>query len=108
MPATCFMLVSCMDYSSTLKMEMTCSSKTSVEFQQTIGPYNPKDRTLEIITHIISIDYLKNFLSNPCQSWNLGNTICPSCLLLLLVSCMVYSSTKKMETACPSERVGCL
>jgi hypothetical protein len=30
--ATCFMLVSCLAYSSTLKMEVTCSSETPVDF----------------------------------------------------------------------------
>jgi hypothetical protein len=32
----CFILVSCLGYSVTLKMEATCSSKTLVDFQQTI------------------------------------------------------------------------
>jgi hypothetical protein len=35
--ATCYMLVSCFAYSSTLKMEVTCSSRTLVIFQQTIS-----------------------------------------------------------------------
>jgi hypothetical protein len=34
--ATCFMLVSCLAYSLTLKMEATCSSETSVDFKWTI------------------------------------------------------------------------
>jgi hypothetical protein len=33
--STCFMLVTCLDYSSALGMEATCSSKTSVDFQLT-------------------------------------------------------------------------
>jgi hypothetical protein len=33
--AACFMLVSCLAYSSTLKMEVICSSETLVDFQQT-------------------------------------------------------------------------
>jgi hypothetical protein len=33
--AACFMLVSCSAYSSTLKMEATCSSETSVDFRRT-------------------------------------------------------------------------
>jgi hypothetical protein len=32
---TCFMLVSCLAYSSALTMEATCSSKTSVDFHRT-------------------------------------------------------------------------
>jgi hypothetical protein len=30
--SACFMLISCLVYSSTLKMEATCSSETSVDF----------------------------------------------------------------------------
>jgi hypothetical protein len=42
----CFMLVFCLAYSSTPKMEATCSSKMSVEFQQTKQHYVPEDGTL--------------------------------------------------------------
>jgi hypothetical protein len=35
MPAPCFMLVSCLAYSSTVKLEVTCSSDTSVDCQRT-------------------------------------------------------------------------
>jgi hypothetical protein len=41
-----FMPVSCLAYSSTLKMEATCSSGTSVDFQRTARRYIPEDRTL--------------------------------------------------------------
>jgi hypothetical protein len=41
-----FRLVSCVAYSSTLKMEATCSSETSVDFQQTTQCYIPEDRAL--------------------------------------------------------------
>jgi hypothetical protein len=44
--ATCFMLVSCLAYSSTLKMEARCFSETSVDFQRTTRRYIPEDRTL--------------------------------------------------------------
>jgi hypothetical protein len=37
--------VSCLTYSSTLKMEATCSSETSVDFQRTTRPYIPDNRT---------------------------------------------------------------
>jgi hypothetical protein len=40
-----FTLVSCSAYPSTLKMEMTCSSKMSVDFQLTTWRYIPEDRT---------------------------------------------------------------
>jgi hypothetical protein len=36
-----FTLVSCLAYSSTLKMEVTCSSETWVDFQRTTQHYIP-------------------------------------------------------------------
>jgi hypothetical protein len=42
-----FTLVSCLAYSSTLKMEVTCSSETSVDFQLTTRRYIPEFRTLQ-------------------------------------------------------------
>jgi hypothetical protein len=41
-----FTLVSCLTYSSTLKMEVTCSSDTSVDLQRTTRRYIPEDWTL--------------------------------------------------------------
>jgi hypothetical protein len=41
---SCFMLVSYLAYSSTLKMEMTCSSETSIDFQRSTLRY--EGRTL--------------------------------------------------------------
>jgi hypothetical protein len=40
------MLVSCLAYSSIVKMEMACFSETSFDFQQTTQPYIPEDTTL--------------------------------------------------------------
>jgi hypothetical protein len=40
------MLVSCLNYSSSLGMEATCSSETSVDFQWISLRYIPEDRTL--------------------------------------------------------------
>jgi hypothetical protein len=44
--AACFMLVSCLAYSMTLKMEATCSSETLVDFQMTMWHCISEDRTL--------------------------------------------------------------
>jgi hypothetical protein len=44
--ATCFTLVSRLDYSSTLKMEAICFSETSVVSQRSIRRYITGDRTL--------------------------------------------------------------
>jgi hypothetical protein len=45
MLSTCFMLASCLAYSSTIKMEVTCSSATSVDFQRTTRRSISEDRT---------------------------------------------------------------
>jgi hypothetical protein len=44
--ATGFMLVSCLAYSSTLKMEAVCSSETSADFQRTTLNHIPVDKIL--------------------------------------------------------------
>jgi hypothetical protein len=44
--STCFTLISSLASSSTLNMEETFSSKTSVDFQQTTQSYIPKGRNL--------------------------------------------------------------
>jgi hypothetical protein len=41
--AVCFTLVSCLAYSSTLKMEVACFSETLVDSQQTIRRYFSQD-----------------------------------------------------------------
>jgi hypothetical protein len=46
--ATSCMLVSCLAYSSTLKMEVTYTCETSVDFQRTTQRYILEDRTLHI------------------------------------------------------------
>jgi hypothetical protein len=43
---TCFILISCLAYSSTLKMEATYSSETSADFQRTTLLYIPNARIL--------------------------------------------------------------
>jgi hypothetical protein len=43
----CFMLVSCLDYSATLTMQVTYSSGTLVDIQQSTRRYIPEDRTLQ-------------------------------------------------------------
>jgi hypothetical protein len=43
--AICFTPVSCLVYSSALKMEVTCSSEMLDDFQRTTQCYSPEDRT---------------------------------------------------------------
>jgi hypothetical protein len=54
-----FMLVSCLNYSSTLKMKATCSSKTSSDFKRTTRRYSPEDRTL----HNHRCENLRSYIS---------------------------------------------
>jgi hypothetical protein len=49
-PAFCFMQVSCLDYSLTLKVEATCSSETSVIIQRTAWRYVPEFELFITIT----------------------------------------------------------
>jgi hypothetical protein len=42
----CILLVPCLAYFLTLRMEVTCSSETSVDFKRTLRCYTPKNRTL--------------------------------------------------------------
>jgi hypothetical protein len=69
--ATCFMLVSCMAYSLTLEMEVTCSSKTSVDFQWTAQCYISEDRTLLNIMVLIAPFFMfPNWYNHPeVQCW---------------------------------------
>jgi hypothetical protein len=39
-------LISCLAYASNLKIEATCSSETSVDFERTTRRYIPEDKTL--------------------------------------------------------------
>jgi hypothetical protein len=55
LPASCFMLVSCLDYSWTMRMEVTHSSETSFSFQRPTLLYNPEYRTLQDMTYCYNI-----------------------------------------------------
>jgi hypothetical protein len=52
-PAACLMLVSCMAFSLTLKVEMICSSEMSLDFHQTTQCYIPEDRTLHVLNNYV-------------------------------------------------------
>jgi hypothetical protein len=77
--ATCFTLVSCLAYSSTMKMEATCSSETSVDFQRTTRHYIPEDKTLLKHCYRLSLErHKKSFVLQNC----------------ILVNCCVISWTE--------------
>jgi hypothetical protein len=69
----CFTLVSCLVYSSILKMEATYSSEMLVDFQRTTRCYISKDGTLQIkenmgtvcSTHGGMENVYRNFVENP-------------------------------------------
>jgi hypothetical protein len=62
-----FTQVSCLAYSSTLKMEATCSSETSLDFHWTTRRYIPEDRNHHshdcenLVKHIFEGDCLFPF-----------------------------------------------
>jgi hypothetical protein len=62
--ATCFMLIFCLNYSSTLKMEATCSSEAS-DFQLTTRRYIPEDR----IIHNHRCENLKSYIWSCFVAW---------------------------------------
>jgi hypothetical protein len=59
-----FMLVSCFTYTSTMKMEAICSSKTYVDFHWTIQPYILEDRTLQIYRLTTVHEHFSNKIVN--------------------------------------------
>jgi hypothetical protein len=62
------MLVSCLAYSSTLTMEPTCSSETSIDFYRTIQRYITEERNLQTIQNLqwTLIQLIKKFR----EFWN--------------------------------------
>jgi hypothetical protein len=46
--AACFMLISCLDYSSILTTESTCYSQTSIDFRRTARDHIAEGTTLHI------------------------------------------------------------
>jgi hypothetical protein len=62
-------MISCLAYSSTLKIQATCYSETSVDFQRTTRRYIPNDRTL--LNHFcenLKSYIFSNQLVNPATS----------------------------------------
>jgi hypothetical protein len=66
--ATCFSLVSCLAYPSTLKMEAICCSETSVDFQRTTPRYIPDHWTLLELLYLFCCGEGKHSF-NEC-AWN--------------------------------------
>lgn len=87
---TSFMLDSCWATSSTLKMEMTASSKTLDDFQRTSWRYISEDRTLQLIHFWIS----KRNISLPAWTYSAGNRSI-SCNLYFFTFSVVASAWKK-------------
>jgi hypothetical protein len=74
--AAYFILVSCLVYSSILKMEVTFFSKTLVDFQETTLHYISEDRTLQIVTIFVAChltDEEKQNWFSVCVSGSSGN-----------------------------------
>jgi hypothetical protein len=89
--ATCFALVSWLTYFSTLRMEATCSSETSVDFQRTTRRYIPEDRTL----HNHLYENLKSYLLNIFNSiifLERGTAFLRTCLAIFVLYLKCFQS----------------
>jgi hypothetical protein len=91
-----FILVSCLVYSSTLKMEATCSCVTSVGFQRTTWRYIPewiilhnrRCETLKSYTCINAFEICWIFLRN--YSWN-GSAVTMRSKVFCAVAILLFS-----------------
>lgn len=85
--AVCFLLVSCSAYSSNLKMEVICSSRMSVDFQQTAWPWIQENCALHNHCCGNLKSYRKVFVT--CESTEMHPTYRRQCS-----DCCVYSDWK--------------
>jgi hypothetical protein len=82
--AACFKIVSCLAFSSTLKMPATCSSET-VEFQRTTWHYIPEYRTL----HKHSCEDLKTYTMLVLSFFRVKRSCCTRFVLTTLLQNLV-------------------
>jgi hypothetical protein len=67
--AACFTLVSCLAYSSTLKIEATYSSEMSVGFQRNIQVYISEDRKFHYCIISVQFKHLQHFVPKSLCVW---------------------------------------
>jgi hypothetical protein len=98
----CFMLVSCLAYSSALKIVTTCSFETSVDFQQTIRRYTPEGSSFIKRIAVLRVKSLNLFGSNDNpRTWN-----CIICILQC--STCIHSAVHHFNDFCLGYQcVGC-
>jgi hypothetical protein len=104
-----YTLVYCSSYSSTLKMEATCSSRTSVHFQRTTWRYIPEDiifhnRRYNLKSYISCVGHEMVFcalsLAGP-QAKIIGESIgTVSTCVLLSCSCDILMSPASVTDVC--------
>jgi hypothetical protein len=64
--ATCVMMVSCLAYSSALKMKVTCSSETQIDFQLLTPRYTPEDQSCgNLKSYEASVPFIAAWWSYP-------------------------------------------
>jgi PIN domain nuclease of toxin-antitoxin system len=80
-------VVTCLAYSSNLKLEATCSSETYVDFQQTTRRYIPEDGNRQILVKL----FITKFNKNPF-----------SCFIA--VTCRTHGCDDDSSTACSAIR----
>jgi hypothetical protein len=86
--AACFMLVFCLAYSSTLKMEATCSAETSVHFQLTTRRYIEEDKKFQHQNYtrfscFSYLNYVQSFLESVI--WLPHAHQAPSCVRICII-----------------------
>jgi hypothetical protein len=93
-----FLLVCCLTYSSTLKMEMARSSKMLVNFQRTTQRYIPKDLTLQSLNDFFTY----NLLPVSCYIHMFRSvyiyTCINFCLTLLNLVCLQFRSGRSANS----------
>jgi hypothetical protein len=106
--ATCFMLISCLDYSSDMKMKVTYFSETSVDIQRTTRRYTQEDRTrhnhrCEIFKFYTEVsDFSKETYCLYLQSWRV-NLATKRTNKNAGLAYWIYTSTLKLEAKRSSE-----
>jgi hypothetical protein len=74
--ATCFLLVSCLAYSSTLKMEVTCSFEILVDFERTARCSIPEVRSLHNFCCENLRSYVPQYMYSYKQIYSVSLILC--------------------------------
>jgi hypothetical protein len=98
--AACFMLFSCLAYSSTLKMEATCFSETLVDFQWTTWRYISGDRHFSHSSFVIfqQCSYCVIFFNLCPTRFSTSSICCPRLVSTYLITKIIPNTSAKCHT----------